>query len=189
MSVSPYNLFSSLSIQRTTSLDQILEPVRIFARSYGLHPFRILEVRDPFLRSELLNEDPVLAPGRQPVHLVVIAIRPVITAKHIDEFISQIRSSKKGSGHSLANYRRHVEEILHRKEGGSWSSRQADQALAILNASARDAGAVLSVNRQPDVVHYEEVLGLKRDGYSSHIAVTIRLAEPAKSWPQAVTSN
>jgi nitroreductase len=171
------------------NIDSVLEQARIFARSYGLQPLKILEIKDADLIAKLLSGQNNPKKSRDTLHLVVLAIKPVITSEHIDDFISDIRASKKTTGHSLNNYRRHIESLVNRKEGALWPSRQAYQALDILSSSAKDAGAGIRLIADFNTEVFDEALSLRKDGFTAHIVVLLSLSESRSVWPSAHEAN
>jgi hypothetical protein len=189
MSTHQIKLYTNKNLYALKNVDSVLEPARIFARSYGLQPLKILEIIDADVTARLLSGQSTPKKSGDKLHLVVLAIRPVITSEHIDDFISDIRASKKIIGHSLNNYRRHIENLINRKEGTLWSSRQAYQALDILSASAKDAGVDIRLVEDFNTELFDEVLGLKKEGFTAHIAVALSLAESKRTWPSVPETN
>jgi nitroreductase / dihydropteridine reductase len=173
-----YNRNTSEAFKLT---DKILTPARIFAKSYGLQPFEIIEIDDENIKKELLLE--IGSPGHDldDTHLIVFAIRPVISSEHIDAFLKDIKSAKKMTGRSLNNYRKHIEGIL-QKSGTNWTSKQAHIALTILAASAGNAGAELSVFDISQTTLFDLKLDLGRQGMTAHIAVKIKLHDSKNPW-------
>lgn len=117
MSNQNIKIFTSISVRNITRIDTILEPARIFARSYGLQPFKIIVIEDETVKAYLLPERGTAKKINEDIHLIVLAIRPVITSEHISDFISDIRTSKKITGHSLNNYQRHIEGFINKENG------------------------------------------------------------------------
>jgi hypothetical protein len=184
------NLYSGKNIITSQSIDTILEPARIFARSYGLLPFKIEEIKDTSVKTRLLtgkdlykNKDDIA------LNLVILAIRPVITHAHINDFIAGIKSSKKISGHSLDNYRRHIEDLIIKKNKIHWPSKQANLALDIIYSSAKDAGAGFNLLNDFDKSLCDELIGLKLEGFAAYTAIALYLQENRKKWPLAPEAN
>jgi hypothetical protein len=184
------NLYGSTNIIASKSIDTILEPARIFARSYGLFPFKIAEIRDSSVKAKLLTGE-VLQTKKEGIalHLVILAIRPAITHDHINDFIAGIKSTKKISGHSLDNYRRHIEDLINKKTKNHWPSKQANLALDIIYSSAKDAGAGFSLLNDFDKPLCDELLGLRSEGFTSYNAIALYLQENRKIWPFTPETN
>lgn len=189
MSTHHIELYSNKKLYAIKHIDSVLEPARIFARSYGLQPLKIIEIKDADVKARLLSGQSDQKKSSDKLHLVVLAIRPVITSEHIDDFISDIKASKKIAGHSLNNYRRHIESLINRKEGTLWPSRQAYQALDILSSSAKDAGGDIRLLADFNTELFDEVLGLKKEGFTAHIAAILSLAESKRTWPSVPEAN
>jgi len=188
MSTSQIKLYSN-KLYPLNNIDSVLEQARIFARSYGLQPLKILEIKDADIKAKLLSRQNNPKKSSSTQHLVVLAIKPVITSDHIDDFISDIRASKKITGHSLNNYRRHIKSLLNRKEGAHWPSRQAYQALDILSSSAKDAGAGLRLIADFNTEIFDEELGLSKDGFTVYIVVLLSLTESRCTWNSVIEAN
>jgi hypothetical protein len=88
----------------------------------------------------------------------------------------------------LNNYRRHIENTINNK-GSNWTSRQAYQALDILSASAKEAGAGITFLDNINARLFDEVLHLEKEGLTAHIAIVLNLQASKKIWASSPEIN
>jgi hypothetical protein len=161
-------------IESTERIKSLLKPVENFAASFGLQPFRIIVVRNK-------NNSTVAANKKEPHDeswQLVFAARKEITKSDIDNFIDEIRVTKKYNTHSLASYRRTFEDSINSKNesGNTWAEKQAHAGLEILLASARQINSEVNIDEKIDANLYDNVLALEKDGYTSILSLQIKLS-------------
>ena len=164
-------------------LDEILLPAQIFERSYGLMPFKIMEVRESAIKEKILRSS-LFEEGTDNTHLLIIAVRLAITHEDINTYIEGLLNNKKITGHSLVSYRKHIEGLLDKQGGVKWISRQAEMAVDILKSSANDAGAYFSLVDNFDKQLSDKNFGLNKIGFVSYVAVLLRLSTSKSIWSE-----
>jgi nitroreductase len=181
MSIHKVKVYNRRSVTALNEIDNILAPAKIFAKSYGLQPFKIITIEDENIKVKLLPEISDGKINQDDTQLIVFAIKPVITNAHINDFFTDIKASKKITGHSLSNYRRHIEGLI-QNNGDSWTSKQAHIALHILSSSAKQAGAELTVFNILNTWLFDKELELEKEGFTTRIAVKINLPASKNVW-------
>jgi hypothetical protein len=181
MSSRKIKIFNRKSPGVVNEIDDILAPARMFEKSYGLAPFKIIAIEDDDTKANVLS---AIAGGDISLDhttIVILAVKPTITSKNLNDFFKDIISLKKVTAHSLRNSRKRIEGIL-QTNGNSWPSKQAHVALSILTSSAKKAGAELTVFDIHNNQLLDKLLDLEKQGFTGHIGVTLNLHPSAHSW-------
>jgi hypothetical protein len=157
---------SNPDIGKKPSIDDILQNAVQFANSYGLQPFKII------VRKEDINDK---LTSKQNAYLVVFAIRPEFTRKHISAFIRDLTALKHIPGNSLDSYREEFESKLNDNNGGGkkWAAKQALLAVDILLDSAKQNGADAQMLEDINPDQYSQELGVDEKGWQALTALII----------------
>ena len=156
----------------TETIQTLKESIRLSPSSYGLQPYKIIEVSNPEIREKLT----VAAYGQTQVseasHLFVFAANTDITEAHVDEFISAHSTIRNVPIESLAGYAGMMKaNVVARttEQKVLWAEKQAYIALGFLLETA----ALLEVDATPmegfDAAQFDEILGLKEKGLTSAV--------------------
>jgi len=141
------------------------------ASSFGVEPYRLVEVRDPKVREALRaaswNQSQVVDAS----HFVVLAFEKGFGQPQIDAFLQRTVRDRKVTLESLEGYKSVLEGTLVKgpRAAGidAWSAHQA----YILLGNLLTCAALLGVDACPmegfDPVKYDEILGLKAKGLAS----------------------
>ncbi len=153
------------------------ETLTLSASSFGLQPYRFLNVTNPATRANLM---PHAWNQRQVVdasHFVVFASRTSLTEAEIDRFIARIAAVRQAPASSLAGYRQMMAGSLLGEERQAaiplWASRQAYIALGNLLTSA----ALLGIDACPMEgfvpAEFDRILNLPAQGYTAAVACAL----------------
>lgn len=156
----------------TETIQTLKESIRLSPSSYGLQPYKIIEVSNPEIREKLT----VAAYGQTQVseasHLFVFAANTDITEAHVDEFIHSHATIRNVPAESLAGYAGMMKaNIVTRttEQKVMWAEKQAYIALGFLLETA----ALLEVDATPmegfNAAQFDEILGLKEKGLTSAV--------------------
>jgi nitroreductase len=145
--------------------------------SFGLQPWRFLVVRDAAIRAKLRPHSWNQAQVTEASHYVVFAARSEITAGDIDRLIERTAEVRGQPATALASYRQLMEGHLlndaRKPHNPDWAAHQTYIALGQLMTGA----AVLGIDTCPmegfDPAKYDEILGVRKDGYASIAAVAL----------------
>jgi len=156
----------------------LLEALVLSASSYGLQPYRFIDVTDPAKRAELLphswNQGQVVDAS----HFVVFAARTAFTETEIDRFLDRIVEVRGGNREALEGYRQMmVGSLLGGDEAKAripqWTARQAYIALGNLLTSA----ALLGVDACPMEgfvsAEFDKILNLSAQGYTAVVSCAL----------------
>jgi nitroreductase len=145
--------------------------------SFGLQPWRFLDIRDPALRTQLRAHSWNQPQVTDASHFVVFAARTEITAADIAHLLDRTAELYGRPVATLDAYRQLMESSLladaRKPHLQCWAARQAYIALGQLLTAA----ALLGVDACPmegfDAAQYDELLGVRKDGYTSLAAVAL----------------
>ncbi len=145
--------------------------------SFGLQPWRFLVVRDPALRAKLRPHSWNQSQVTDASHFVVFLARTEITAADISRFLERTAEVRGQPVSALAGYRQIMEGSLlneaRKPHLHDWAARQAYIAMGQLMTAA----AVLGIDTCPmegfDPAKYDELLGVRKDGYATIAAVAL----------------
>lgn len=145
--------------------------------SYGLQPWRFIDVRDPALRAKLREHSWGQGQVTDAAHLVVFAARTDLVQADIDKFVARIAEVRGQPREAIEPYRQMMSNNLLNAErapkNAAWASRQTYIAMGQLMTAA----ALLGVDTCPieglDPAKYDEILGTRAEGYAVFAAVAL----------------
>jgi nitroreductase len=145
--------------------------------SYGLQPYRLLVIKSPAKRAELLphswNQRQVVDAS----HFIVFAARTKVTEEDVNKLINHTSHARQIPAESLNSYRSMMLGDLvngpRSKMAHEWAARQTYIALGNLMTCA----AVLGVDACPmegfSPPDYNRLLGLENSGYSAVVCCAL----------------
>lgn len=151
-------------------IDYIKEAVQLAASSYGLQPFKVLEIKAPELREELKPlswNQPQITDAS---HLFVFCNKVEVTDEDVDDTMELRSKVNTRDIEKIARYGEFVKSKLKEKseeEMFHWTAKQTYMALS----NAIMACAALQIDCTPmegfDPEAYNEILGLKEQGLNA----------------------
>ncbi len=157
-------------------IDYIKEAVQLSASSYGMQPFKVLDISDPKLREELKPLSWNQSQITDASHLFVFCNVVGVTNEDVD-YMTKLKSEiKEVPVESIAGYGEFVKLKLEEKseiEMFHWTAKQAYIALS----TAMSACAELQIDCtpmegfEPDAIN--EKLGLAEKGLNASVLLTI----------------
>jgi len=152
------------------------EALRLSPSSGGLQPWKFVVVTDPAMRAKLSPASYGQPQITHASHLVVFSAKRNLSEADVDEFIRHTAVTRGIPEESLAQYRGALVGgiIQAQDEQGrlAWARNQAYIALGNFLTSA----ALLGIDACPmegfDRAQYDEILGLKAQGYASAVIAT-----------------
>jgi nitroreductase/dihydropteridine reductase len=162
-------------------IDYIKEAVQLAASSYGLQPYKLLDITDPTIREALKPISWNQSQVTDASHLFVFCNYAVVNDEAIDEFI---RLKVEVSGLSLDTYNGYgdfVKSKLKEKTAtdmANWTAKQTYIALA----NALNACADLHIDSTPiegfDAEAYDTILHLSEQGLHACVVLAIGYRHP-----------
>ena len=188
-SIAPAQLLASLNWRYAT---KVFDPARplpadvwaaleealvLTPSSFGLQPYRFLDVRTPAIRAKLREHAWGQAQVTAAAHFVVFASRAEMTAADIDHLVDRIAEVRGQPREASKDYRDMMTGALlapdRKAHIPAWAAHQAYIALGELLTAA----AVLGVDACPmegfDRAKFDEILGTQKDGYTCLVSAAL----------------
>jgi len=157
-------------------VNTLKEAVNLTASSYGLQPYRVIDVRSPELREQLK----AAAFGQSQItdasQLFVFAAYNDLTDEHIDEYISLAATTKNIPIEAISGFGDFMKSVFKPRSAEdkhNWSARQAYIAVGNLI----DAAASMGIDSCPmegfDPAGFNQILGLNGSDISAVVVVTL----------------
>lgn len=171
--------YATKRFDSTRSIDEatweaLVESLRLSPSSFGLQPWRFIEVGDVAVRERLRAaswDQPQIVEATK---LVVLARRSPVTAADVASHIQNVAAQRGTAMSELAGYQRMIEGFISRPgfSTDEWAAKQVYIALGTFMTCA----AMLGVDTCPmegiDPGQFDEVLGLGGTGYRTTVVVT-----------------
>jgi|SRR5690554_87901 len=157
-------------------IDYIKEAVQLTASSYGMQPYKVLEITDPDLREELRPMAWNQAPITDASHLFIFCNKVAVKEEDIDAMMALRAKKNPDDEERIANYGKTLKRNLNVKSPEvmfHWTAKQAYMGLS----TALSACAELQIDSTPmegfDADPINEKLGLKEEGWNAAVLLAI----------------
>ena len=165
------------------------EALRLTPSSGGLQPWKFIVVTDPAVRAKLRPASYGQPQITDASHLVVFAAKNNFSEADVDAHLQNVARAQGVPVESLAQFRGMlvggIVQAMDEVTRNAWAHNQAFIALGNLLTSA----ALLGIDACPmegfDHAQYDEILGLKANGYSSAVIATLGYRSPADKYASA----
>jgi nitroreductase len=158
------------------NLQLLKEAVRLTASSYGLQPYKVLEIKNPELREKLKAVSFGQPQITDASTLFVFCANEDLTDAHIDAYLNLSAETQqvdvalfKGFG----DFMKGVFGSRTAEDKHAWAARQAYIALGNLLTTAASMQIDVCPMEGFDAQKYNEILGLQESGYSSVVIAAI----------------
>jgi nitroreductase len=158
------------------SVDALLQAANLAPSSFGLQPYRIVNVASGTLREQLAattrNPDQVNSAS----HLLVFAATSAVGGKDVTAFLDRVAQVRQVERASLAARETQIAGAVGKLEGPAglaWAQRQAYIALGVLVAAAAAAGIDACPMEGFDARAVDRILGLEAQGYRASAFVLL----------------
>lgn len=145
--------------------------------SFGLQPYRFLVIKNPEVRAALKPHSWGQAQITDASHLVVFTRKLALGEKDIDGFLQLTARTRGLQVESLEAYRQLMVGDLVKGPRSAWVAEWAARQAYIAFGGLMTAAALLGVDACPlegiDPAKYDEVLGLKTQGYGTLAACAL----------------
>lgn len=158
------------------NIELLKEAVSLTASSYGLQPYKVLDVQNSEIREKLKTVSFGQAQVTDASNLFVFCANDDLTSVHIDEFIALTASTQGIDVAVLKDYSDFMKGAfasLTPAEKHNWAGRQAYIALGNLLTTAASMQIDVCPMEGFDARQYNDILGLKGSGYSSVVIAAI----------------
>jgi nitroreductase / dihydropteridine reductase len=157
-------------------LQTILEAGNLAPTSYGLQPFRIINVIDPAVRAELRAVSYNQSQVTDASALLVLAVRTDIDAAYVDEYVSRIATIRSMPVEALTGYSDMMKGTVAGRTAEAnkaWSAKQSYVALGTMVATAATLGVDSCPMEGFDAAGLDSVLGLADHNLASVAYLTL----------------
>lgn len=157
-------------------LNTLKEAIRLSSSSYGLQPYKVIIVENPELRTKIQPAAWGQSQIVEASHLIIFANETQVEEKTIDNYISNISSTRNIPTDSLTGYADFMKsKLLNLPEDSKkvWTSKQTYLAMGnLLNAAAELKIDVTPMEGfVPEQVN--EILGLDKLGLNTSLIATL----------------
>ncbi|MGJ8693583.1 MAG: NAD(P)H-dependent oxidoreductase [Thalassotalea sp.] len=157
-------------------LETLLEATRLSASSYGLQPYKIIVVKSPSIRAQLLP----FSYGQEKIakssHLIIFAAQCQVGDSTVERYIDKHVQVTNKTHQQLSNFSMHMKSALNQKTDSQkqeWAHQQAYIALGNFLTCA----AAMKIDSCPmtgfDQTGYDQVLKLSKHGLTTSIICPI----------------
>ncbi|PWH81268.1 NAD(P)H-dependent oxidoreductase [Brumimicrobium oceani] len=157
-------------------IDTIKQAIQLSASSYGLQPYKVLEVTNPELREKLKPLSWNQAQITEASHLFIFCHSIALSDEEVEDSIKFRAEVREIELEKLIGYGDFVKGKLHEKskeELFHWSAKQAYLGLA----NAMNACAELKIDSSPiegfEIGEVNELLGLEKEGLSAGVMLAV----------------
>lgn len=160
----------------TSTLDALLESLRLSPSSFGLQPWKFIVVENTALREQLRAQSWNQPQVTDASHLVVLAVKEEISASDISDWINCLAITQQTPIDQLAPLQGMIQGFTGGMSGDDmlqWNTRQLYIALGTLMTSA----AVMGIDSCPlegiSPAAYDQILQLEGSGYRTKVACAL----------------
>ncbi len=158
------------------NIQLLKEAVRLTASSYGLQPYKVLEIKNPEIREQLKTASFGQPQVTDASTLFVFCANDDLTDAHIDAYLELSAKTQQIDVAGLKGYGDFMKGVFGSRttaDKHEWAARQAYIALGNLLTTAASMQIDVCPMEGFDAQQYNEILGLKGSGYSSVVIAAI----------------
>lgn len=167
-----------------STLDYILEAIRLSASSYGLQPFTVQVISDAELKKKLTPaayNQPQISQSSQ---LLVFCVWNDVTEAHVDAYMQDMAEQRVVTLESLAGFKAMILGALKNlsvEQKQTWAAKQAYIALGTAMVAAAEQKVDTTPMEGFNAQQVDEILGLDQQGIKSTVLLVLgkRSAEDA----------
>jgi nitroreductase len=169
------------------------ESLRLAPSSYGLQPWKFIEVNNPEVRKKLRAVSWDQSIIEESAKLVVFTTLREMSKEHIQKFINSMATARKIPASNLDGYKQMMEQNIlvgkPKETHLAWNQRQAYIAMGFLLETA----SLLKIDATPveglAPEDYDKILGLTGTPYTTVAVVTLGYRDASDSYQSAAKSR
>lgn len=172
-------------------INYVKEAINFIPSSYGLQPYKVLEISDPAIREQLKEAAYGQTQLTDAAHLFVFANFTEFGPDKVDDFInltSNINDIPKESSEAYRNTLNNMISSMTQQQLSVWTAKQVYIALGSMLAAASELEIDSAAMEGFDKDRFDQILGLKEKGLASAVigAIGYRSAEDANQFLKKV---
>jgi len=169
------------------------ESLRLAPSSYGLQPWRFLDIRTPALREELKAHSHGQAQVTDCSRYLVLAYSKNLDRAHIERYIASTARARGVEAATLASFRDHMIGTFlageRKAEIGEWARRQSYIAMGFVLLAAAGLGVDACPLEGIDHAAYDRALGLESGPWATASAIALGYRLPADKYQALAKSR
>lgn len=166
-------------------ISDLIETVRLSPSSFGLQPYKLIEVKNPETREKLK----AAAWGQTQItdasNLFVFAVPTNLSDTDVDVFINRTATTRNIPVENLAEYSTMIKGSINSRDEAekiNWAAKQAYIALGVLLTAAAGANIDASPMEGFDSAQFDEILGLKELNLKSVVICAVGYRSDADTY-------
>ena len=165
----------------TEQINYVKEAINFIPSSYGLQPYKVLEITDPQIRAKLKEAAYGQTQLTDAAHVFVFASFTDYNPAKVEEFVNltaQINPMPKENSDSFKNYLNSMIAGMSNEQLAIWTAKQVYIALGSMIAAASEIEIDSAAMEGFDKAKFDEILGLKEKGLASAVIGAIGYRSP-----------
>lgn len=165
----------------TEQINYVKEAINFIPSSYGLQPYKVLEITDPQIRAKLKEAAYGQTQLTDAAHVFVFASFTDYNPAKVEEFVNltaQINPMPKENSDGFKNYLNSMIAGMSNEQLAIWTAKQVYIALGSMIAAASEIEIDSAAMEGFDKARFDEILGLKEKGLASAVIGAIGYRSP-----------
>ncbi|MEA4867646.1 MAG: NAD(P)H-dependent oxidoreductase [Bacteroidia bacterium] len=165
----------------TEQINYVKEAINFIPSSYGLQPYKVLEITDPQIRAKLKEAAYGQTQLTDAAHVFVFASFTDYNPAKVEEFVNltaQINPMPKENSDGFKNYLNSMIAGMSNEQLAIWTAKQVYIALGSMIAAASEIEIDSAAMEGFDKAKFDEILGLKEKGLASAVIGAIGYRSP-----------
>ncbi len=165
----------------TEQINYVKEAINFIPSSYGLQPYKVLEITDPQIRTKLKEAAYGQTQLTDAAHVFVFASFTDYNPAKVEEFVNltaQINPMPKENSDGFKNYLNSMIAGMRNEQLAIWTAKQVYMALGSMIAAASEIEIDSAAMEGFDKAKFDEILGLKEKGLASAVIGAIGYRSP-----------
>ena len=165
----------------TEQINYVKEAISFIPSSYGLQPYKVLEITDPQIRAKLKEAAYGQTQLTDAAHVFVFASFTDYNPAKVEEFVNltaQINPMPKENSDGFKNYLNSMIAGMSNEQLAIWTAKQVYIALGSMIAAASEIEIDSAAMEGFDKAKFDEILGLKEKGLASAVIGAIGYRSP-----------
>ncbi len=158
-------------------MDILLEALRLTPSSFGLQPWKFIQVTTPEVRAELQANSRGQAQITEASDLIVIAAKTNLQENDVEEYIQDIITTRViGNAEGLAGYKKMMLDTIGARTPEQikwWNQKQAYIAMGVLLTVCASMGIDACPMEGFDASKYDEILWLDKLGLTATLVIPV----------------
>jgi nitroreductase len=165
----------------TEQINYVKEAINFIPSSYGLQPYKVLEITDPQIRAKLKEAAYGQSQLTDAAHVFVFASFTDYNPAKVEEFVNltaQLNPMPKENSDGFKDYLNSMIAGMSNEQLAIWTAKQVYIALGSMITAASEIEIDSAAMEGFDKAKFDEILGLKEKGLASAVIGAIGYRSP-----------